>query len=99
MQAQMVCLRHNDQVFRPVVVLVAVYVVDDLATPQRSAKHLLSDHPVLVPAVQFFVCGWFCWFVIKRGLPAFFFERLVTCDVVRVAITPLALRVHAAHSF
>lgn len=91
-------LRHDQQVGRIVVVLVAVDVMDDLISSQRPAKHLLSNHSMLMPPVQLAVSGWFDF---CETLNLRFAIALATFrfwgDVARIAIAAHSLGVLAAH--
>lgn len=43
--------REYHKIFWPVVSLVSVYMMDDLAIPKRSAQNLLRGRPVFMPTV------------------------------------------------
>lgn len=96
----MLRLSHYLQVIAVVVVLIAVDVMDDLATLERSAQHLLGNHAVRVTAMKLAVGGGFD--VVANALEMSFTGRSppigFRCDVVGVAVSPDALCVHAAHS-
>jgi len=53
-------LSHYPKVCWVVVVLVAVDVMNDLATPQRPTKHFFGYYSVLMPLMEFFVGARFC---------------------------------------
>lgn len=60
----------HHKVFRPVVVLVPVDVMDHLSRPERSAQHLFGYDTVFMPPVVFRVCAGFTWAFVHLLAPS-----------------------------
>jgi hypothetical protein len=92
-------LRHDLKVRRIVVVLVAIDVVHNFVPLKRTAKHLLSNDPMLVPAVKLSVgIGLDLFNAAQLCGPVVGSTLVFWRQVVGIAVTANTLRVHPAHT-